>query len=411
MGLIKKYCNTKNSRLCLFLTVLGPGIIVMLADTDIGSIVTAAQSGAVWQYKLLPLQILLIPILYIVQELTIRLGLTTNKGYAELIKAHFGVFWAWLVVGTLVFCCAGAIVTEFSGIAGVGALFGVPNWLSMVLAVLFLIWLVWSQNYNSVEKIAISIGAFELIYLLIAWLSHPSISEILQNAKDLPFHDSNFLFLNAASIGSVIMPWMIFYQQSALVDKGLTIDKLNASRLETFLGAIVTQIIIISIIMATAATLGKTEPGLSLHSIEEISLTLTPYLGETAGKILFSLSMLGAALVATIVVSLTAAWSIGEVTGFKRSLQHKLKEAPWFYGIYFAIIIFGGILVATHTRLVALNITIEVLNTLLLPIVLGFLFALACKVLPKQYKLSPWYKIFVAIVFIALCTFGLYAAI
>src|SRR5271166_3883450 len=148
-----------------FLAVAGPGIVVMLADTDAGSVITAAQSGAQWGYSLLLLQIVLIPILYIVQELTVRLGAVTGKGHAALIKQHFGLGWAWLSVATLIVTCLGALLTEFAGLAGVGNLLGVPTPFTLALVVTALLAMALMHGYMTVERIAIAVGAFELVFI------------------------------------------------------------------------------------------------------------------------------------------------------------------------------------------------------------------------------------------------------
>ncbi|OGT05895.1 MAG: NRAMP family metal ion transporter [Gammaproteobacteria bacterium GWE2_37_16] len=399
------------SKLLFFLAVLGPGMVVMLADTDVGSIVVAAQSGVVWGYKLLPILFLLIPVLYVAQELTVRLGIVTGKGHGELILKHFGKFWAWVSVSTLVLCCAGAIITEMSGIASVGILFGVPIWFSMLLTMMFLFWLVWTKSYHSVERVALAVGLFELIYILVAWQAHPSFDEISYGLANLPWRNPNYLYLAAANIGAVVMPWMIFYQQSAIVDKGLKIKHLQAARLETLIGAFVTQIIMVAVLIATATTIGKVSHSASLETVQQISESLTPFLGVSFGKILFSLGMLGAALIATIVVSLTAAWGLGEITGFKHSLQDHPKEAPWFYGIYGLIVVFGAGIVVSGVHLVSLNIAVEVMNALCLPIVLGFLFLLARYALPEQYKIKGWYAVLVGAVLLITSLFGFGAGI
>ena len=394
-----------------FLALLGPGLVVMLADTDAGSVTVAAQSGAVWGYKLLAAQFVLIPILYIAQELTVRLGLVTGRGHAELIRTHFGKFWAWISVSTLLVSCMGAIITEFSGIAGVAALFGVPVKTTMVLVVFFLSFIAWTGSYRSVERIALAIGAFELVFIFVAWQAHPSAQEMLHGLKSMPFNNSNYLYLMAANVGAVVMPWMVFYQQSAVVDKGLTSEHLKAARWDTGIGAVITQLIMIAVLIVTAATLGKTNPGASLNTVQEISSALTPILGEAAGKILFSLGMLGAALISTIVVSLAAAWGLGELMGYQRSLQNKPKEAPWFYCVYTVALIFGGILVASNINLVKLNVGVEVMNALLLPIVLGFLFLLARKTLPESHRLKGWYAIMVGTLLAITAGFGLFAGV
>lgn len=190
------------------------------------------------------------------------------------------------------------------------------------------------------------------------------------------------------------MPWMIFYQQSAVVDKKLSKKHLKKARVDTAFGAIITQTIMASILIAVAATIGVHHINSQLNNVEQISESLTPFLGNTLGKVLFSLGMLGACLVAAIVVTCTAAWGLGEVLGYRRSLSDSPKDAPWFYVVYTLVLIVAGSLVASHLiNPIKLGIDIEVMNALLLPIVLGFLYLLACKTLPEEYKLKGIYKL------------------
>lgn len=394
-------------RWMLWLSVLGPGLLVMLADTDAGSLIIAAQSGAMWGYRLLLPQLLLIPVLFIVQELTVRLGLVTGMGHGELIKKHFGKSWAWLSVSTLVICCIGALITEFTGLAAVGQLFGVPVAVTMCLVVAFLVLVAWTGSYNSVERVAIFLGIFELVFVWVAWEIRPTFSELMTSSLDMPWHNSDFLYLLAGNIGAVIMPWMIFFQQSAVLDKGLSAKHLQPARWDTAIGAVVTQVIMSSILIICAATIGKTNPNVPLGTVGEISHALTPFLGPVKGRILFALGMSGAALVATIVVSLTAAWGVGEVMGFRRSLEDHPKDAPWFYSIYTLVLILAALLVSSNiVNLVNLSIAVEMMNTLLLPIVLGFLYLLAYRTLPETYRLKGWYALLVAIILCATSGFG-----
>ena len=396
----------------LWLSFLGPGLLVMLADTDAGSLIISAQSGAVWGYRLLLQQIILIPVLFIVQELTVRLGLATGKGHGELIKHRFGSLWAYVSVSTLVICCVGALLTEFSGLAAVGQLFGVPAWATMYVVVGLLIIIGWTGSYASVERVAIILGIFELVFLWIAWQAKPVMHEITSEMLDMPWGHPSFLYLTAGNIGAVIMPWMIFFQQSAVLDKGLDIRHLKPARWDTAVGAIVTQLIMSSMLIITAATIGKNNPQTSLNNVTEISDAITPLLGYSTGRILFALGMSGAALVATIVVSLTAAWGIGEVMGFRRSLEDHPAEAPWFYGIYTAILIVSAILVSSNAvNLVKLSVAIEVMNAMLLPIVLGFLYLLARRTLPEAYRLKGWYALLVGLILAITSGFGLIASI
>ncbi len=393
-----------------FLLVAGPGLVVMLADTDAGSVITAAQSGAQWGYRLLLMQILLVPILYIVQELTVRLGVVTGKGHAELIAQHFGRFWAWFSVATLIVSCIGALLSELSGISGVGALIGVPTPVSLALVVAALLVMAFTRSYLSVERIALVVGGFELVFLLVAWMAHPSASEIVTQSFSIPLNDPKYLYLASANIGAVIMPWMVFFQQSSVVEKKLSVSDLGAARLDTAVGALLTQLIMAAVLVGVAATLGKTGGDHALDTVQEISEAITPFLGKVGGDVLFALGMSGAALVATIVVTLTAARTLAEVIGAKHSLDHEPAEAPWFYGAYAAVLILGALVVGSGVNLVELSVGVQVMNALLLPIVLGFLFLLAMR-LPRPFRLEGPYA-WVAGGLIAVTTiFGVYAGI
>jgi Mn2+/Fe2+ NRAMP family transporter len=395
----------------LALVVFGPGLVVMLADTDGGSAIVAAQSGAQWGYRLLLLQLLLIPILCVVQELTVRLGLVTRKGHGELIAQHFGKGWAWLSVGTLLVSCVGAILTEFSVIAGVGLLFGVSPWISVGFIVVFLVVTAATGSYQQVELLAILLGLFELAFVAVALVSHPSGTAMLHGMAHMPLGDRQYLFLLASNVGAVIMPWMIFYQQSAVVDKGLDISHLKPARWDTVIGAFVTQGIMVAILVLAATTIGAKNPNAPLDTVQQIADALIPFLGSFWGKMIFALGMLGAACVATIVVSLTAAWGLGEVTGYKRSLAHHPFEAPWFYGVYVVSLLMGAGIVLSGVNSVKLAISVNVMNALLLPIVLGFLYLLARKALPEPWRLKGWYAWLVGLIVLFTAGLGVYAGI
>ena len=395
-----------------FLAVAGPGVVVMLADTDAGSLITAAQSGAQWGYRLLTLQVALIPILYIVQELTVRLGMVTGKGHAQLIKEQFGPVWAWVSVATLIISCIGALLTELSGLTGVGALMGVPSSVTLALTVTLLMLMAVTHNYLTVERIAIAVGAFELVFLIVAAIAHPSGREIVAGASSLPLSDPKYLYLVSANIGAVIMPWMVFFQQSSIVERKLTARDLAPARLDTAIGAVITQLVMAAALIAVAATLGKTgtAAGQALDTVEEIAAAITPYLGEVGGRILFGLGMAGASLVAAIVVTLTAARTLAEVIGAKHSLAHKVPEAPWFYGAYALALIIAAVVVSSGTDLVALSVGVQVMNALLLPIVLGFVFLLALK-LPQPYRLQGVYAWFSGALIAVTVVFGVYSGL
>jgi len=393
-----------------FLAVAGPGLVVMLADTDAGSVITAAQSGAQWGYSLLLLQFILIPVLYIVQELTVRLGAVTGRGHAELIKQHFGRGWAWLSVATLIVTCLGALLTEFAGLAGVGNLMGVPAPVTLALVAAALLAMALMHGYITVERIAIAVGAFELVFLLVALLAHPGLDEVASGAMTIPIADPKYLFLASANIGAVIMPWMVFFQQASVAEKGLKPADLPSARLDTAIGAVVTQVIMAAVLVAVAATLGKTGGDHALDTVEEIVGAITPFLGDFAGKLLFCLGMSGAALVAAIVVTLTAARTLAEVLGAKHKLEDEPREAPWFYGSYAAALILCAVVVGSGVNLVSLSVGVQVMNALLLPIVLGFLYLLARR-LPPPYRLQGVYAVASGAVILVTVVFGVYSGV
>jgi Mn2+/Fe2+ NRAMP family transporter len=374
-----------------WIAVWGPGLLVMLADTDAGNVVTAAQAGTQWGYRLLPLVLLLIPMLYMVQELTVRLGIHTGRGHGELIRERFGVGWAWLSMASLAAATIGSLVTEFTGVAGIGELYGLSPSLTLPLATAALLFVVATGSYRRVERTALVIGLFELAFFGVAWVACPDLGTMAKDAVDLPLGNHEFMYLAAAVIGAVFNPWMIFYQQSATADKRLQLDDLKAARWDTGIGAVLTQCLTGAVLVAAAATLASGDTAASLSSVGEISNALSPVLGEGVGRLVFSVGVLGASLVAAIVSSLALAWGAGEVTGYRRSLEYRPFEAGWFYGVYAACVVGAAALVWSVPDLVWLNIAAQVLNAFLMPLVIGFLVALAVKALPEPVRLRGWY--------------------
>jgi Mn2+/Fe2+ NRAMP family transporter len=389
---------------------IGPGLVAQLANTDAGSIITAAQSGAQWGYRLLLLQLLIIPILFVVQELTVRLGLSTGNGYAELVRRRLGRFAAYVSTATLIVSCFGALVTQMSGLAGAGHVFGIPSWQTVPATMTMIFVMVCTGSYRSVERVAICLGLFELAFLVVAWSSGPNPREMLEQMRDIPLGNPAFLYLLAANLGTSVMPWTVAYQQSAIVDKGLTREYMGAARLDTLVGAIICQVITAAIVIAAAAAI-RTAPELGLENVSQIANAFVPTMGNTVGRVVFAAGLCGGALVATVVVCLTAAWSIGELAGVRHSLEHHPAEAPWFY-LAFGIILFAsGGLVISGISLVRLAIAVGVVNALLMPVVLGFLYWLARRALPEPDRLKGGYAIVLAALFFATAGLAVYAGI
>jgi NRAMP (natural resistance-associated macrophage protein)-like metal ion transporter len=372
------------------LAMVGPGLMVMLADTDAGSVVTAAQSGARFRFALVVPELALIPVLYLVQEMTVRLGLVTGLGHGALIRQTFGRPWAVLSAVTLFVACLGALVTEFAGVAGVGLLVDLPRWLSVGAVSAALLALILLGRYRRVEHVGIAIGALELLFLPAALVAHPHLAAVAHDMIHPWRTTAGYPTLLAANVGAVIMPWMIFYQQEAVIDKGRQGRPLRAvvraSRLDTAVGAVVTQVVMIAVVVAVGATLGVSHPGRDLASVGAIATALTPFLGRAGAVSLFGLGLLGAAVVATLVASLAGAWGVAEVLGWRHSLNDVPRRAVGFYALAVVGVVTGAVLVLIAPDLVTLSVNVEVLNACLLPVVLGFLLALERR-LPAPWRM------------------------
>ncbi len=395
-------------RIEAWLLIIGPGLSVMLADSDVGSIITAAQSGAQWRYTLVLPQILLIPFLYFIQEITVRLGIVTRKGHAELVRLHFGKGWAYLSSATLFLAALGALITEYIGVAGIGELFGITRWLTVPLSMVFLVALVISGSYRHVERVAILVGLFELLFIPAALLSHPDWSGLARSMPVQPLLDENYRFLLAANVGAVIMPWMVFYQQGAVIDKRLGKGDLRVARWDTLLGAIVTQVIMIAVIIATASASSHARTVLQVNSVTNIVDSLESLLGSTGAKILVGLGIGGAGLVAAIVVSLAGAWGVGEALGVKKSLNLSFREAKGFYSAFIFANLIGAGVVLSSISLINLTLDIELLNALVLPLVLGFLLLIERAALPAEFRMKGAHKIAAWAMVLLVVAFGLF---
>ena len=387
------------------LAVWGPGLLVMLADTDAGSLITAAQSGSEWGYRMILPELVLIPVLYVVQEMTVRLGILTNKGHGALIRETFGRQWALLAALPLFASGVGALFTEYAGIAGVGELMGVPRTLTVPVAAAFLIGVAMTGSYRRAERIGIALGLAELVFIPAVAMAHPSLSAIGRELGHLPLGNSSYVFLLAANVGAVIMPWMVFYQQGAVLDKGLKPGNIPSERRDTAVGAGLTQLIMIAVVLTFAATVGRSHLGVKLHTVTEMSSALRPFLGAIGAKVLLGTAVLGAALVA----SLAGAWGIAEVFGWTHSLNERPdRNTAKFYLTYALAHVLGATIVLLSLNLVNVVIDVEVMNALLLPIVLGFLLVLEARALPSEYRMRGPRRFITTTLCLVVVAFGLY---
>ena len=358
----------------MFLLVLGPGILVMVADNDAGGITTYAATGAKYRYSFTWVLLLIIPITYFVQEMTMRLGVVTKRGFAEAIFEGFGARWGWFTLVTLMMSCWLTLVTEFIGISAALSIFHIPPWVSVSLVIVIMLAMVISGRYWTWEKIALLFCTLNLIYVPAAIMAHPTVSDIMRTGviPNIPGgrFTGGFLLFIMANIGTTVCPWMIFFQQSAVVDKGILERDIKWSRLETFVGAALTSTVAIFIIVLTGKLLYPHEVGGADSAARWIMAHDNPVIGTC-----LAIGLMTAGLLGTICISLASSWSFGEVFGWAHSLNKNVREAPWFYLIYFLMLATAGLMVmaAKPGMLVLIVLFVQVVATTLMPVCMLFL--------------------------------------
>jgi Mn2+/Fe2+ NRAMP family transporter len=387
--------------------IFGPGMFVCLADTDAGCLITAGQSGVRWGYSLLLLQFILIPILFAAQELTIRLALYTQKGHTACIREYFGPFWAWTATTFLVAECAMAMVSEMSGVSGVAMMWGAEAWQGALIAAAVIVVIVFFCSYKVIEVIGVTFGLFELAFVASMFCMNPPMSEVLKGT--FTFHsDSDYLMLVASNLGAVIMPWMIYFQQTAVVARGINdYEQAAEERAQTLVGSCLTQLVMIGTLVSMAAS-----PALKkgdLTHIYEFVEALEPVFGAFWAKVFVSMAFSGGSMCAAFIVSITPAWAVCEAVGLDGhiGLDKKPLQAPLFYGCFLLVVAFSVCVLLSGVNIVKLNLYIELMDALLLPLALGFLYLLACSCLPPGVRLDGFYKLLLGVVFSIVVGIGL----
>ncbi|MHB8348344.1 MAG: NRAMP family divalent metal transporter [Acidiferrobacterales bacterium] len=358
----------------LYFVIAGPGLVVMIADNDAGGITTYVATGAKYGYGLLWFLVILVPVAYYVQEMTVRLGAVTKRGHAEAIFDGFGSFWGWFSLIDLMLVDWLTLVTEFIGMTAALRIFGVPPYLTVIGMCLLLGIIVLNGRYWTWEKIALVFCAFNLIYIPGAFIVQPSVSELVHQGfvPHFPggFNGELFFYL-MANIGTTIAPWMLFFQQSAVVDKGMTEKDIPWGKFDTMLGSLVTGLVGVFVVIVGGTALR----GVNIDSAAQASRLLmgvNHYLGTFMAIGLFDAGLLGA-----ICISLASSWAFGEIFGWAHSLNNKIKEAPWFYANYFITLITAGMVVLIpKAPLVLITLFVQVVAVTLLPAALVFLLLL-----------------------------------
>jgi NRAMP (natural resistance-associated macrophage protein)-like metal ion transporter len=359
----------------IYLIMAGPGIIVMVADNDAGGITTYTVTGSTYGYNLIWFLILLGPIAYFVQEMTVRLGAVTKRGHAEAIFDAFGAFWGWFSLGDLALTDWLTLITEFIGMTAALSIFGVPPLITVVLVCIFMMALVLNGKYWTWEKIVLVFCVLNLIYIPAAIMVHPDWDRVLGGIiPNLPASQGlgALVFLLMANIGTTIAPWMLFFQQSSVVDKGMKPKDIPFGKMDTAIGAILTVLVAVFLIVVTGTLL----LGQPVNSAAEAAVVLqreNNLVGTMVAIGLFDAGLLGA-----ICISLASSWAIGEVFGWAHSLNSSRKAARGFHLFYFIMLVSAGamVLISSQHVLVTVTLFVQVIAVTLLPAALVFLLLL-----------------------------------
>ena len=359
-----------------WLRVLGPAWVVMLADVDAPSVLTAAKAGTEFGYALLLPLVLLIPVLYLVQEMTARLGVVTGLGHAELLRERYGFGWAAVAVISMAAIDLLAYVAEFAGIVLGASILGVPAWLAVAFALLFHSLMVLTASYHRFERIALVLSIALFTFVVLALTVHPdpaAVLGVLSFAQ--PVGSRAYLDLVVATVGAVIMPWMLFYQQAATVDKGLRVEDLRAARTETLVGAIASELLMAAVVIAAAAAMSGPASGVG-HTLGALPAGLER-LATGAPAVLIAVGMVGAGLLAAVVISLSSAWAWAELFRWPHSLNLSVRRAPLFYALYLLEVVPAALVALLARDLITVVIDAMILNVVVLAIPLAFLVRLS----------------------------------
>jgi NRAMP (natural resistance-associated macrophage protein)-like metal ion transporter len=354
------------------LAALGPGIIAASAGNDAGGIATYSAGGASYGYAILWMILVMTFSLVVVQEMAARMGMVTGKGFAALIRERFGIRPTLFAMVCLLASNAATSVAEFAGIAAALELFGISKYISVPVAAVGVWFLVVRGSYRRVEKLLLALSAVFLAYVVAAFMAKPDWGAVLK-ATVIPtfIPTTGFVLIVIATIGTTIAPWMQFFVQSNIVDKGAGVKDMFFQRVDVISGAVAANIVAWFIIVTTATVLHPR--GILADSAQNAARALAPVAGPYASA-LFAIGLFGASLLAACVLPLTASYAVCEAFGFERGIDRSWAEAPVFNGIYTFVIVFGAAFVLIpQAPLIVIMVLSQAVNGVLLPFLLIFM--------------------------------------
>jgi NRAMP (natural resistance-associated macrophage protein)-like metal ion transporter len=353
----------------IFFALLGPGIITSNVDNDAGGITTYSLAGSEFGLSLLWTLVPITLVLILIQEMCARMGVVSGKGLSDLIRERFGAKVTFYLMILLFLANLGNTLSEFAGVAASMEIFGISKYISVPASAIFVWWLVVKGTYKSVEKAFLVACIFYLSYIISGFMGKPDWNEI-GAAFVTPAFSFNpaFLTMVIGVIGTTIAPWMQFYLQSSIVDKGLKTEDYKYTRLDVIVGSFTVNIVAFFIIMLCAVTLFQN--GIKIENAKDAALALAPLAGKYC-SLLFAFGLLNASLFAASILPLSTAYTICEAFGWESSVNRKFTEAPQFYGMYFLMIFLGaGIILLPDIPLIAIMFYSQVINGILLPFIL-----------------------------------------
>ena len=359
----------------LFLAILGPGIITANVDNDAGGITTYSLAGAHFGYMLLWVMLPTTIALVVIQEMCARMGAVTGKGLSDLIRESFGVKVTFYVMIALLLTNLGNSVSEFAGIAASLEIFGVSKYISVPLGAIFVWLLVVKGSYKFVEKVFLVACMVYIAYPIAAFMAGPKWDIILAATVVPTFKaDGAYLTMMIGIVGTTIAPWMQFYQQSAVVEKGITIDQYSFSRLDVIIGCVMAIVVAFFIVVACASTIHQ--QGLRIDTAADAALALQPLVGRHA-SLLFAFGLFNASIFAACILPLSTAYYICEGMGWESGIDKDFRKAPQFFWLFTAIIILSAaFILIPNAPLIMIMFVSQVVNGAVLPFVLIFMLIL-----------------------------------
>jgi len=390
-------------RIGIFFAVIGPGFITAVVDNDAGGIFTYSQAGARWGYlplwTLLPITILLI----VTQEMCSRMGAVTGKGLSDLIREEFGLRTTFFVLAALVGANLTNVMANFAGVASSLELFEISRYISVPLAAAGVFLLIVKGTYERIEKVFLVACALYVAYIISGFMVRPDWGEALFNSvRPVLLIDPEYITMLIGMVGTSVAPWMQFYLQAAVVEKGITAREYAESRIEVIVGCIVMTVIAFFIVVACAGAIWSESPR-NINDATDAALALRPF-GRYA-FLLFCAGLLNASLFAACILPLSTAYTVCEGLGFPSGVNHRYRDARFFYNLIgFLVLVGAGVILIPGFPLVKMILLSQVLNGMLLPLVLIFRVLLVNKkellrewVNPGRYNVVAWFAVVIMI--------------